>query len=123
MVEELARWKSALSTRITELQEIVKKLLDEKYKVQKKSLKTYCLLQGTLKKFDGNKICGVPKTSSVVDLSNINCDLSQEISELVDVDREQCDDLYMSYLKLPQYTVAESSAMKVNLVHLLFYET
>lgn len=41
MVEELARWKSALSNKILELKDTIKKLLDERCKVRQLSLSTH----------------------------------------------------------------------------------
>jgi len=41
MVEDLARWKAALCQRTTELQEIIKQLLEEHNIIRDTSLKTY----------------------------------------------------------------------------------
>lgn len=41
MVEELAKWKAALCQRTTDLQESIKRLLEERSKVRETSLKTY----------------------------------------------------------------------------------
>lgn len=41
MVEELARWKAALCQRTTDLQEAVKRLLEERSKVRDTALRTY----------------------------------------------------------------------------------
>jgi len=41
MVEDLARWKAALCQRTTELQEIIKRLLEEHNIIRDTSLKTY----------------------------------------------------------------------------------
>ena len=41
MVEELAKWKAALSQRTTDLQESIKRLLEERCKVRETNLKTY----------------------------------------------------------------------------------
>lgn len=65
--------------------------------MQKKLMKS-CILQGS----------EVPKTSNIVDLSRVLCDLSQKIS----VDKEKSD-LAAVYGNLGQYTVAERQAMKV----------
>ncbi|KAJ3640904.1 hypothetical protein Zmor_001844 [Zophobas morio] len=114
MVEELARWKSALTSRINELQEIVKKLLDERYRVQNKCLKTCCLLQSTRKKLVGDEMqqCDL-NSSNIVDLSTLNYSLTQDISQLVDIDNKRCDDLYESYGTLSQHTGIETTAMKL----------
>lgn len=41
MVEELARWKAALCQRTTDLQESIKRLLEERKSIRDASLKTY----------------------------------------------------------------------------------
>lgn len=41
MVEDLARWKAALCQRTTELQETIKRLLEEHNIIRDTSLKTY----------------------------------------------------------------------------------
>lgn len=41
MVEDLARWKAALCQRTTELQEAIKRLLEEHNNIRDSSLKTY----------------------------------------------------------------------------------
>lgn len=41
MVEDLARWKAALCQRATELQETIKRLLEEHNIIRDTSLKTY----------------------------------------------------------------------------------
>lgn len=80
MVEELARWKSALSNRITELRDIVKKLLDERSKVREMSLKTYHSVS-LVHEHTKHTTDPVPlKTSNIVDLSIAN----QKLSELLE---------------------------------------
>ncbi|EFA12552.1 golgin-45 [Tribolium castaneum] len=114
MVEELARWKSALSNRINELQEVAKKLLDERYRVQKKLMKSCVILHGVEARLcESPKARDSAKSSNVVDLSQVICDLSQEISDLVVIDKGKSDDLYAIYSSLGQYTPAERSAMKL----------
>lgn len=41
MVEELAKWKAALSQRTTDLQESIKRLFEEHTKVRDTALRTY----------------------------------------------------------------------------------
>ncbi|XP_044262240.1 golgin-45 [Tribolium madens] len=114
MVEELARWKSALSNRINELQEVSKTLLDERYRVQKKLMKSCVILHGVESRLcESPKPRETPKTSSIVDLSHVICDLSQEISNLVTSGKEKSDDLSGIYSSLGQYTPAERNAMKL----------
>ncbi|XP_012535635.1 golgin-45 [Monomorium pharaonis] len=52
MVEDLARWKAALCQRTTELQEIIKRLLEEHNIIRDISLKTYRMLTILREKFD-----------------------------------------------------------------------
>lgn len=41
MVEELAKWKAALCQRTTDLQEVIKRLLEDRNLIRDISLKTY----------------------------------------------------------------------------------
>ncbi|EZA58313.1 hypothetical protein DMN91_006559 [Ooceraea biroi] len=52
MVEDLARWKAALCQRTTDLQETVKRLLEEHTGIRDTSLKTYRMLTILREKFD-----------------------------------------------------------------------
>ncbi|RZC33781.1 golgin-45 [Asbolus verrucosus] len=115
MVEELARWKSALSARINELQESVRKLLDERYKIHKKSLRTCCLLQEVKSQLDIDKgeQCESLKTCNIVDLSNLNCSTSRQIGDLVHVDVDKCDKSFERYSQLPQHTASEKIGMRL----------
>lgn len=81
MVEELARWKSALTNRIGELRDILKRLLDERGKVREMSLKSYHGLSLVCEhsiKHPTEPV--VLKTTNIVDLSVAN----QKLSELLE---------------------------------------
>lgn len=81
MVEELSHWKSALSNRIGELRDILKKLLEDRSKIREMSLKTYhslYLINDHLPKHPNEPV--VLKTTNIVDLSIAN----QKFSEIVE---------------------------------------
>lgn len=52
MVEELAKWKAALCQRTTDLQEVIKRLLEDRNLIRDISLKTYKILSILRENFD-----------------------------------------------------------------------
>ncbi|XP_011301340.1 golgin-45 [Fopius arisanus] len=81
MVEELARWKAGLSQRTTDLQESIKRLLEERSRVRETSLRTYktlCLLRenfdpvGTMS-FKRHEL----PSSNVIDLADGCCQVAE----------------------------------------------
>ncbi|XP_061942692.1 golgin-45 isoform X2 [Apis cerana] len=52
MVEELAKWKAALCQRTTDLQEVIKRLLEDRNLIRDISLKTYRILSILRENFD-----------------------------------------------------------------------
>lgn len=79
MVEELARWKSALSNRTSELREMIKKLLEERSKVREMSLKSYHSLSLVSEHSVKHIETGNLKTTNIVDLSIANQKLSESL--------------------------------------------
>ncbi|KAK0174135.1 hypothetical protein PV328_007244 [Microctonus aethiopoides] len=81
MVEELAKWKAALSQRTTDLQEAIKRLLEEHSKVRDASLRTYKTLVVLRENFDpigtltfkNNKL----QSTNIVDLSEGCCQVAE----------------------------------------------
>lgn len=116
MVEELARWKSALSNRIGDLQECTKGLLDDKRLMQIVLLKMHRYLrdisshlsddlkesQEDLLKF---------KKSNIVDLCNIDYGLVEKIGEALNVPVSSKENNKSS--GITQHTLAEKVALKV----------
>ncbi|XP_011503145.1 PREDICTED: golgin-45 [Ceratosolen solmsi marchali] len=79
MVEELAKWKAALCQRSTDLQETLKRLLEERSKVRDNSLKTYRILSILRENFDPVGAARQHKlpSTNIVDLSEGCCQLTE----------------------------------------------
>ncbi|XP_014470513.1 PREDICTED: golgin-45 [Dinoponera quadriceps] len=81
MVEDLARWKAALCQRTTELQESMKRLLEEHNIIRDTSLKTYRMLTILREKFDPIGTTSGKKhelaSTNIVDLTQGCCQLAE----------------------------------------------
>ncbi|XP_034940382.1 golgin-45 isoform X2 [Chelonus insularis] len=81
MVEELAKWKAALSQRTTDLQESIKRLLEERTKVRDTSLKTYKTLSILRENFDPVGTLTYKKhelpSTNIIDLADGCCQLAE----------------------------------------------
>lgn len=81
MVEDLARWKAALCQRTTELQETIKRLLEEHNTIRDTSLKTYRMLTILREKFDTIGTTSGKKhelaSTNIIDLAQGCCQLSE----------------------------------------------
>ncbi|KAH0951494.1 hypothetical protein HN011_002967 [Eciton burchellii] len=81
MVEDLARWKAALCQRTTELQETMKRLLEEHNVIRDTSLKTYKMLTTLREKFDPVATTFGRKheltSTNIVDLAQGCCQLAE----------------------------------------------
>ncbi|EGI68478.1 PREDICTED: golgin-45 isoform X1 [Acromyrmex echinatior] len=79
MVEDLARWKAALCQRTTELQETIKRLLEEHNTIRDTSFKTYRMLTILREKFDSIGTTSGKKhelvSTNIVDLAQGCCQL------------------------------------------------
>ncbi|XP_017886652.1 golgin-45 isoform X2 [Ceratina calcarata] len=83
MVEELAKWKAALSQRTIDLQEAIKRLLEDRNLIRDVSLKTYRTLSILREKFDpvGAVSCfrhNLP-SSNIIDLAQGCCQLAETL--------------------------------------------
>ncbi|XP_012283488.1 golgin-45 [Orussus abietinus] len=81
IVEELAKWKAALCQRTTDLQEAIKRLLEERSKVRDTSLKTYKILSILRENFDtvgavSYRRHELPSTN-IIDVAEGCCQLSE----------------------------------------------
>ncbi|XP_058795345.1 golgin-45 [Phymastichus coffea] len=79
MVEELAKWKAALCQRTTDLQESIKRLLEERSKVRDISMKTYRTLSIIRENFDpvgASRRHELPSTN-ILDLSEGSFQLAE----------------------------------------------
>ncbi|KAK2587746.1 hypothetical protein KPH14_003854 [Odynerus spinipes] len=81
MVEELARWKAALCQRTTDLQESIKRLLEERKSIRDASLKTYRMLSILLQNFDPVRAASYKRhalpSTNVIDLAQGCCQLAE----------------------------------------------
>jgi len=83
MVEELARWKSALTNRTNDLQEVIKKILNEHRKLQKKMLGTFNNLNAINDKNNNRKYS--LKTGDILELGCANFELSESASNALGI--------------------------------------
>lgn len=113
MVEELARWKSALSSRITDLQETVKTLLDDEYKTHKKVLKTHCNLNAILTKLSPDFENHSRENHDLIELAKANTKMSDQIVDILEIDKDELHVLFEVYSKMPRYTSGELKACKL----------
>ncbi|XP_046673009.1 golgin-45 isoform X2 [Homalodisca vitripennis] len=72
MVEELAKWKALLSRRVQDLQDVTRRLLDERTKVREYLINTYKDLHALCSNLDMTP----PRSSNILDLSEVNMQLS-----------------------------------------------
>lgn len=81
MVEELAKWKAALCQRTTNLQEAIKRLLEERKSIRDTSLKTYRILSILLESFDPVRAASYKRhalpSTNVIDLAQGCCQLAE----------------------------------------------
>lgn len=110
MVEELARWKSALTNRISELRDILKRLLDERSKVREMSLKSYHSLslvyEHSLKPPHDPVVI---KTTNIVDLSMANQKIAESFEK--NILKDLPDPRKHRIVEGVSHTPAESSAL------------
>ncbi|KAL6255021.1 hypothetical protein P5V15_013355 [Pogonomyrmex californicus] len=123
MVEDLARWKAALCQRTTELQEAVKRLLEEHNIIRNTSLKTYRMLTILLEKFDPMGTTGKKHeltSINIVDLAQGCCQLAEilKVSLLNGIpDSELQKELNITGLDMK--TLTENNAEKLLMNHKL----
>ena len=81
MVEELAKWKAALCQRTTDLQEAIKRLLEDRNVIRDTSLKTYRTLSILRENFDsvGKVTCKRHElpTTNILDLTQGCCQVAE----------------------------------------------
>lgn len=123
MVEELAKWKAALCQKASELQETMKKLIEERKKVRESLISSHSDLTILSNKFDltalrgGRRISDL-KSSNVLDLSSMNQVLSSNLRIQLLGDETSEEQLRRStssisnhtYSRLEEFTPAERQA-------------
>ncbi|KAL0275328.1 UNVERIFIED_CONTAM: hypothetical protein PYX00_003211 [Menopon gallinae] len=109
MVEELARWKAALTHKVNEAQEVLKKLLEERKSVRENLTNTYNNLSFLRDNFNLLNKKNPLSSGNVIDLSEENFRLSETLLiQLLGVDKGNSSN---SVLKdLPNDTPAEKAA-------------
>lgn len=85
MVEELARWKSALTKRINELQENIKCLLEESKVVYDCSSKTHSCLRQTRDALQNTEQKSMP-LGNIIDIAKSNLLLSKETKSILNIE-------------------------------------
>lgn len=84
MVEELARWKSVLTKRISELQETIKSLLEDHKVVYNHSIKTHSSLNNIHDSLQNSNQKNAP-LGNIIDITKHNFVLSKEIKTLLNI--------------------------------------
>lgn len=115
MVEELARWKAALTRKIADLQVSIKCLLDERNKVYSRSLKTCCALSEILESLNSSSDKENLKSANLIDITNLNENMSENLKLLLNIDKD--DQFLRERLSaLPKQTNAEKNALQVKVI-------
>ncbi|GJQ77651.1 hypothetical protein Trydic_g12779 [Trypoxylus dichotomus] len=110
MVEELARWKSVLTNRLNDIQEVLKNLIEERNKARSYSTKCLNNLSQINEKSCKNE--NIPlKSSNILELSMNNFKISEVLTEKL-LETEVTNSV--EYLaQLPSSTPAESCALQL----------
>lgn len=115
MVEELARWKSALTNRTNDLQEVIKRILNDHNKLHNQMLMTFNNLSMVYEK-TANKKCNL-KTGNIMELGSTNLELSEEMTKILAVDNLRKD--LVVEIHDNAFSPTEKLALKVNNVELI----
>lgn len=121
MVEELAKWKSALSNRIHDLQEAIRNLIRDLRKVNDISLKTHTNLKDVSCHFISDEKENTEidfKNKNVIDIAVLNETLSKKLIQHLKI---KTHDVMKTKNKLVGLTVSEKSAEMVNIKIYLFH--
>lgn len=102
MVEELARWKSALTIRINEMHDNIKSLLDERNKLRTLSASTFNSLNC------GKENVALPDRYNIITLAQMNAKLSDSFNKTMtqDLERDFAVVKPSDILKTPAETIA-----------------
>ncbi|XP_066599249.1 golgin-45 isoform X3 [Prorops nasuta] len=115
MVEELAKWKAALSQRTTDLKEAIKRLLEERQQIRDTQLKTYRTLSILRENFvPAGIVCSKKHelpTTNVIDLAQGCCQVAeilkvQLLSGMSNIDLQKDINVTRSEMR----TIAENAA-------------
>ncbi|KAI4460084.1 basic leucine zipper nuclear factor 1 blzf1 protein [Holotrichia oblita] len=110
MVEELARWKSVLTNRLNDLQDVLKCLIDERNKTRSYSIKCLNNLNQMNEQLCKNE--NVPlKSSNILEVCMNNFKISEALTSKLMEDEVLNSVEYLS--QLPSSTPAESCAVQL----------
>lgn len=115
MVEELAKWKSALSNRLHELQETTKTLLGERRKVHNLLLKTFNALKAVSDEVSKNDKQPILKCGNFVDVAGVNSELAESLKKHLKI-ANGVNAMDVSE-KTMRPTIAEKNAQKVKNIY------
>lgn len=114
MVEELAKWKSALSNRIYEMQEVTKNVLRDLRKLHNLSIKTYKNLKVLSREMVSSERDSKEnniKTGNVVDVAIKNEQLSENLVKHLKI---QINELLEAENEVNELTLSEQTAQTVS---------
>lgn len=114
MVEELARWKSALSNRINELQETMKLLLEERKKVRINSAHSISYLTQVYDQLNSFESELSMKSSDILSLTDFILVKSQAIANILLKKDDKISIKAADILDLLSCTKGENFAQKVS---------
>ncbi|XP_060526552.1 golgin-45 [Cylas formicarius] len=107
MVEELAKWKAALTKRTNDLQNVMKKMLNESSKIQKSMLSTFA----NMNSIETNQGRISLKSADVVELATRNLELSERLREFLNAPGGDINS--KKYEGLNMHTPLEQVALKI----------
>nr|XP_023026428.1 golgin-45-like [Leptinotarsa decemlineata] len=110
MVEELAKWKSALTNKINDLQEVTKTLLRERRKMHIQGLKTFTSLKCIAGSLANDENRPGLKYGNILEVTNINVELSKYIREKMGLEEEE---IFGETMDTHQQTFAEKAAYRL----------
>lgn len=120
MVEELAKWKSALTIRIKELQSLMSNLLEDRQKANRSLIKICYNLNELTKHFDvnTNRLKSL-KSADVNHLSHVNLEMTQVLfDKFCKYNEEEFGKFYNGIMGVPHRSKHEEIARKV-CIHLI----
>lgn len=115
MVEELAKWKSALTVRIKELQSLMSGLLEDRCQAKRSLIRTCYNLHEVTKHFDSNaNILKSIKTVDINHLSDINFEMSQVVfDKFFKYNEEEFGRFYNKIMEMSEKTKHEEKARQI----------
>ncbi|KAG5895376.1 hypothetical protein JTB14_029599 [Gonioctena quinquepunctata] len=113
MVEELAKWKSALTNRVNDIQNVTKTLLGERRKMHNQVQKTFNSLKCVAESLSENEKQPKLIYGNILDVTNVNYELSEYIKSKLKLGENRSENEIINSTDLVQQTVAERTAYKL----------